>query len=740
MFFYAAPAAFPAENEELSELMKPGERIIVDGDKVEYFEESGRIIAEGNVVVTYGEVKLTCGKIEVNTVIRKAFCTGKVIVADPKGTLSGECVKYDFAKKRGEVLSGEINAFPWFGEAEKTSRVGDNEFVFYNGYVTTCDLDKPHYRIKAKEVRVFPDEKIIAKNVVFYINEVPVLWFPYYYHPIVQSRSKVQFMPGQSTDWGNFVLSSWRKYIVGESRVDISVDYRSKKGFAEGANFYYRMEDLKMQGLGEGFFRMYFAQQNGKWTYDPTPFRDEWPDRQKQEDGKKVKYVERKMFQWKHRVDFDPSVVGMVEFNKYSDEYFLKDYFYNEYTETALTPQNYISLTSAQENYLFEISANCRFHQFETITQRMPEMKFTIPQQKIGGLPLYYNAESSMVMFDKQYANKSSPCEIVNRFDSKHELTLPINLKLFEVTPFGWFRETAYSRTIKSQDLTCRNAVGGGVNVSTRFYRIFDFDTNFLDLDINKLRHVVAPSISYNHVEQPNIYSSELMQMDAVDSITKLNNVTFSLENKIQTKKHVGDALSSVDLARLIISSDYTYHLQKNKWEAVKDGPYRKHGRFSDFTFDLEVDPYSWLFLDGQMVIDRKSLAVSTGMIEASAQPSDSFSLAMGYRYEKKQPNPRNAFTFDATIIPNPKWKFGIYERFDVQTRIIEEQQFTVTRDLHCWEVELSYDVEGSRFFKDQYTIWLAFKIKAFPDLPIGLDRSFSRRKPGSERPGLESL
>jgi len=112
----------------------------------------------------------------------------------------------------------------------------------------------------------------------------------------------------------------------------------------------------------------------------------------------------------------------------------------------------------------------------------------------------------------------------------------------------------------------------------------------------------------------------------------------------------------------------------------------------------------------------------------------------MGYRYEKKQPNPRNAFTFDATIIPNPKWKFGIYERFDVQTRIIEEQQFTVTRDLHCWEVELSYDVEGSRFFKDQYTLWLAFKIKAFPDLPIGLDRSFSRRKPGSERPGLEAL
>lgn len=738
--FSFCPASWGADDDGLSKVMKRGKQIIVDGDKVEYFEKSGRIVASGNVVVTYGDVKATCDKIEVNTITRKAFCTGKVRIVEPDGTLSGERVRYDFAKKRGQVISGEINAYPWFGEAETTTRVGDNEYVFHNGYITTCDLDVPHYRIKAKKVRVFPDDKIIATNVVFYVDEVPVLFFPYYYHPIIQSRSKVQFMPGQSTEWGNFVLSSWRKYIIGESRADISVDYRSKKGFGEGANFYYRMEDLKAKGWGEGFFRMYFVQQNGKWTYDPTPFRDEWPDPEKREEGKKVKYVERKMFQWKHRVEFDPSVVGMMEFNKYSDEYFLKDYFYNESTETSPSPENYVSLTSAQENYLLEISANCRFHKFETITQRMPEIKFDVPQQKMGQLPLYYSSESSMVMFDKQYANKSSPCEIVNRFDSKHELSWPINLKLFEVTPYGWFQETMYSRTKQSQELTCRNAVGGGVNASTRVYRIFDVNTNFLGLNINKLRHIVAPSINYDHIEQPNIYSSELMQLDGVDSMARKDNITFSIENKIQTKRPVGGALTSVDLARLMISSEYTYHLQKGKWEAAKKGPYRKHGRFSDFTFDLEVDPYEWLFFDANMEVNRKNLAINKGMIEFSAQPVDAFHMAMGYRYEKMQPNPRNAFTFDVQIIPNPKWKIGIYERFDVQTRIIEEQQFTITRDLHCCELEVSYDVQGSRFFKDEYTLWFAFKVKAFPDLPIGLDRSFSRRKPGQMRPGQKGL
>ncbi|MBU0683249.1 MAG: LPS assembly protein LptD [Candidatus Omnitrophota bacterium] len=729
-----------AEDEGVAKLMKPGERIIVDGDKVEYFEEDGRIVAKGNVVVTYGDTTLTCESIEVNTKSRKALCRGKVKIVDPNGTITGERIRYDFALKKGQAFNAEIDAFPWFGEAKESARVGDNEFIFRNGYVTTCDLDIPHYRIKASEVRIFPDDKIIAKNVCFYIKDIPVLWFPYYCHPIIQSRAKVQFIPGQSTDWGYFLLSAWRQYILGESRVDGLFDYRSKKGFAEGLTAYYRTKDLSMPGWGDGFYRMYFVDQNGKGTYDPTPFRDEWPDQKKRELGKKVKTVNRRMFQWKHRVEFDPSIVGMMEFNKYSDEYFLEDYFYNEYTESSTIPQNYVSITSAQQNYFMEISANARFHKFETIVQRQPEIKFDVPEQQVGNWPLYFSSSYLMTMFDKQYSNKTSPCEIVNRFDAINKISIPINFILFKMTPYGSFQETIYSRTKKDYEMACRNTLAGGVNLSSRFFRIFDFSTNFLGLNINKIRHIVAPSITYSHTEQPNIYKSELYQMDEIDTLAKQNNVTLSLENKLQTKKLFGDNVGVVDLARLIISADYNYDLQKNKWIAVKDGPYRKHGRFSDVTFDLEVRPYDWLFVDSRMVVQRKNLAVKEGYLEGAMSPVDWFRMTMGYRYEKKEPNPRNAFTFDARWEPNKKWRFGVYERFDVQQRIIEEQQFTVTRDLHCWEVEFSYNVEGSRFFQDQYTLWLAFKIKAFPDLQIGLDRSFSRRKPGSLRPGSDVL
>ena len=111
--------------------------------------------------------------------------------------------------------------------------------------------------------------------------------------------------------------------------------------------------------------------------------------------------------------------------------------------------------------------------------------------------------------------------------------------------------------------------------------------------------------------------------------------------------------------------------------------------------------------------------------------PTDRFSMSMGYRYEKLTPDLRNQYTFDLIYRINPKWRIGLYERLNFQDFGIEEQQISITRDLHCWEVEFVYDLEGDDFFEDEFTVWLAFKIKAFPDLQLGLSRSFSKRVPG---------
>lgn len=706
--FTFSPVSF-ALDSDLSSLDK-GKPIVVNGDKVEYFEEEGRIVAEGNVSITYGDIKLTCDRIEVNIKLRQALCEGNVRIENPGGVLTGDRIRYDFDKKEGEIISAEVRALPWYGKAQDTRQVSEKEYVLKNGYITTCDRKKPHYRMTASEIRVYPDDKVIAKNVFFYIGDVPVLWFPYYYHPIMQTKSKVQFIPGANSDWGYFLLSAWRFHINGNTKADVLIDYRHKKGFAEGIDLYYHSEDIGVPGLGWGLFRSYFIHQNDRGTYEKNGTED-------------VRL--RKRIQWKHRIDFEPGTVAMLEFNKLSDDAVLKDYFYNEYEENNRVPANFLSIISAKPNYSFGIQVEKRFNDFYTVTQKLPEVRIDVQDQRLWETPFYYGTETSATVFDKQYAEESSPPEQVERLDSYHKLSYVTKLGPLNFTPFAEFRETVYSRSKWENDVFTRETVGGGVNAFMRFHRVYDVQTDVMDLDINGLRHIVVPSAEYFHTHQPSVDKDNLFQMDELDTLEKENGVTLALENKIQTKHGDGDEIRTADLIRFIVSTDYLFRMKKRKFETEKTGQFR------NLTFDLEISPYTWLFIDSELEVSPKNQAVKTGSVELALKPGDTFRLDLGYRYEKLMPEARNQLTFDLSYIFSPKWRVGLYERFDIQGKVIEEQQISITRDLHCWEMELVFNVRGSNFVNDDFTVWVAFRIKAFPDLQLGLSRSFSKRASG---------
>ena len=77
----------------------------------------------------------------------------------------------------------------------------------------------------------------------------------------------------------------------------------------------------------------------------------------------------------------------------------------------------------------------------------------------------------------------------------------------------------------------------------------------------------------------------------------------------------------------------------------------------------------------------------------------------------------------------NPLWKFKIYDRLDINDGGQQkEQQYTLTRDLHEWEMDLNFNHtrgEGSSFM-------MVFRLKAFPGLALDASTSFSKRKAGT--------
>jgi hypothetical protein len=133
------------------------------------------------------------------------------------------------------------------------------------------------------------------------------------------------------------------------------------------------------------------------------------------------------------------------------------------------------------------------------------------------------------------------------------------------------------------------------------------------------------------------------------------------------------------------------------------------------------------------MRVNTKTCLVETANIDFVASGGDKWSLSAGQRYYDLESKGKSyQVTMDARYKINDKWKVRLYERFDLATNKLEQQQFTVTRDLHCWFVDFTYDISDVK----NHTFWVIFTLKAFPDYPIGLKQTYSQPRFGSAGAG----
>ena len=152
-----------------------------------------------------------------------------------------------------------------------------------------------------------------------------------------------------------------------------------------------------------------------------------------------------------------------------------------------------------------------------------------------------------------------------------------------------------------------------------------------------------------------------------------------------------------------------------------------KHDGFDGFQFKLELIPYDWAYLEAELNTDPKTSAMQRSSIDLVTHWKDKWSVAVSERYENVSTGENNLLTCDVTYKINEKWKVRAYERYNTVTSIFEEQEYTITRDLHCWIAELTYSVSSN----DSQNLWLVFRLKAFPQTPIGLKQTYSHPRFG---------
>ncbi len=93
-----------------------------------------------------------------------------------------------------------------------------------------------------------------------------------------------------------------------------------------------------------------------------------------------------------------------------------------------------------------------------------------------------------------------------------------------------------------------------------------------------------------------------------------------------------------------------------------------------------------------------------------------------------------NEITYNLIWRLNPKWKISAYQRYyrgheAAKARGLREQEYTISRDLHCWTWDITYNVKRGQGEE----IWFIFRMKAFPELGFDFNQGYHAPKPGSQ-------
>lgn len=651
--------------------------ITCTGDRIEFLTEEKMVIGRGSVVVLYEDIKMTCDKAVINLDKKEGHLEGNVVLYQEGAIFRADKIDYDFEDKKGVFIDGRIEFEPWYGRGEEILKVGDTEYLIKNGYMSTCNFDPPHYRIQAKEVKIFLDDKVVARNIKLYIDNYPVFYLPIYVHSLKDKRQKISITPGKQKDWGGYLLGQYRYWINSNSNGYIHVDWRELRGWAGGVDY-----DYNSSRFGEGSVNTYYLEDLNK--------QFELVEQQVRED--------RYRAEWRHRWQINEETLVQSEFHKFSDINIMKEFFEEEY-ELEQQPRSFLAVTTTKPDYVLNLTAQARANKFFSVVERLPELSLNVPGLQLGETRFYYQTQTSASNLYKWTAGVTDSDSTI-RFDSYNQISYANKLfNWLSVNPYIGGRETWYDKDTAGDYLN-RGIFYAGTSLSTTFHRIFDLQTDFLGLDINGLRHLFEPGINYGYRYQPvGVERNKILQFDGIDGISNANYFTYTLGNKLQTKREIEREMQNTNLAELDFSISYY--------------PGRETRRFSSLYSYFKLMPYNWLSCEIKAYYDTYEKYMDNVTFDLIAS-KDNWRFGIGNAYTKG--SRENQLTAELAYKFNEKWSAQVYQRWNYlgdrfgNARVVE-QEYTIRRDLHCWIGEFIWNR------KDYDTFWFALKLKAFPQM-----------------------
>jgi LPS-assembly protein len=698
--------------------------------------ENGLATAHDNVAIHFGDTDIYSDFAQYDTTRHTLLLRGHVRIYRDVTFYIGNEATYNVDTKAITAGDMRTGTYPYLMSGQTVTSSSDAEYDVKHGTFTTHDSAQPDFHLNAQTVRIYPDDHVILKDVTLYIGKVPIFWWPYLYQSLDRAFSYL-ISPAYLSSWGPSLLGQVTFPIGEKITTTLRLDYRSRRGEAIGldADMHYGKGDKS-----DAKIVSYFLQdQNPNLNNTSLP--------------RKGTPTSRYRFTLEDHTQITDDIRATVNITKLSDAFVLQDFYPGEFRINP-QPDNVVALTKTSPYYTLTAYSRFQLNTFFETTERLPEVALDITRHGLFGGPIFYEGDTSFgeLRLNNQ-ANSIYADYSAFRFDTFHQLTYPNTYFGFlSIVPRVGFRETYYGETEQLNPLlppvvpgpnppqfplpppetglpspqlgpVWRSIFNAGIEASFKVSRVWDnVQTRALGLD--GLRHIFQPYVNFSYVSEPNIDPTTILQFDRVQPTTKLNAIDFPQFTAI-------DSIDNWSIARIGVRNrlqtrrdDFTVSwLELETYVDVNFNDPFENAKYSNIFNNLIFTPVPWATL----VIESQIPLLANGFTEVDTslnfKPTASTVLTLSHRYLQNNPFFLNSslFTVGGYYRLDDNWGFGFLEQYEADTKILEQQRYSIYRDLTSWVASLGMVIANNGGVKE-YGVLLTFTLKAFPKLGFNLN------------------
>tara|TARA_Y100000389_G_scaffold92955_1_gene89663 strand:- start:2605 stop:5904 length:3300 start_codon:yes stop_codon:yes gene_type:complete len=481
----------------------------------------------------------------------------------------GEKMEFDLISKKGKITKGKTNFNQSFYNGDTLTKDKNELFYINNSLFTTCELDHPHYYFHSNQMKMIPNDRIIAKPMTLYIRDLPIFYLPFAVFPNKNGdRISGWIMPtfGHRSSTGTYLDNLGYYYVLNNySDYTFLFDIQDKKGIIANHEYRYKIRS------GESWYNYMLE---GYMKYETKNYladNDEDISNLFSNNSQKIKNIT-----FFHKQSFDPTQNVIVNY-KYKSSLDPKEINLNSrLDQNKLSSLSYqkrweknslsIGFEEYEDLYVASPTQNNQINSYKWLTG--PKISFSLPQRKLLGngdswfndIYLSYNLsyDHGKETYIKNSCVDNNIDGLCNNEDGDElneggeiiwsnsdeidlvkggakniiQLSMNSNLNWLSITPRftiieDWLwqsRDYSQSNTDNiysyeydnNSDFNRRLTWNASINLNTKIYGILPLNVGSLI----SLRHKVSPQIIINYIPNlKNTYNSQLQKFEENGSI-----------------------------------------------------------------------------------------------------------------------------------------------------------------------------------------------------------------------------